>query len=63
MDFKGILISAMEFPDETVLHYFARAMVQIKKFVLIKWCGVYSNQILIKDSLERAARFDCSAKT
>ena len=35
LDFKGILISAMEFPDETVFT-FARAMVQIKQFVLIK---------------------------
>ena len=35
LDFTGILISAMEFPDETVFT-FARAMVQIKQFVLIK---------------------------
>ena len=50
----------MEYADETVFT-FARAMVQIKQFLLIKWCGVYSNQIVIKDSF--AVRFDCSGKT
>ena len=33
----------MECADKTVFT-FARAMVQIKQVVLIKWCGVYSNQ-------------------
>ena len=41
----------MEYADETVFT-FARAMVQIKQLVLIKWCGVYSNQMIIKDSFE-----------
>ena len=56
LDLKGILnslkegiTSAMQYADETVFT-FARVMVQIKQFVLIKWCGVCSNQIIIKDS-------------
>ena len=35
LDLKGILNSAMEYADEIVFT-FARAMVQIKQFVLIK---------------------------
>ena len=46
---KNGIMSAVECTDET-LFTFARAMVQIIQFVLIKWCGVYSNQIIIKDS-------------
>ena len=46
----------MECADKTVFT-FARAMVQIKQVVLIKWCGVYSNQ------KNHALRFDCIAKT
>ena len=46
----------MENADKTVFT-FARAMVQIKQFVLIKWCGVYSNQIIIKDSFGMFSEF------
>ena len=46
----------MEYADETVF-IFARVMVQITQFVLIKWCGVYSNQIIIKDSFGMCSAF------
>ena len=46
----------MEYAEETVFTS-ARAMVQIKQFVLIKWYGVYSNQIIIKDSFGMYSAF------
>ena len=50
------IMSAMEYADQIVFT-FARVMVQIKQLVLIKWCGVYCNQIIIKDSFGMFSAF------